>query len=138
MSSKIESSPSNLFLLLGSFVTPASVHLSRLIQTSTTALPLRLRLQPDGACFSFSGLPYLHSPAHFPGDSVVKNLPAKAGDAGDTALIPGLERPPGGGNGNPLQYFCLGNPMDRGGWWATVHGVTKSQTLLSMHTRIGT
>ena len=72
----------------------------------------------------------------FSGGTVVKNLPAKAGDAGDTALIPGLERPPGGGNGNPLQYFCLGNPMDRGGWWATVHGVTKSQTLLSMHTHL--
>ena len=53
------------------------------------------------------------------------NLPANAGDAG---LIPGSERPPGEGNDYPLQYSCLGNPMDRGAWWATVHRVTKSQT----------
>ena len=61
----------------------------------------------------------------FTDGSVVKNLPANTGDAG---LISGSERFPGGGNGNPLQYSCLGNPMDRGAWWATVHGVTKSQT----------
>ena len=62
---------------------------------------------------------------------VVKNLPANAGDAVDAGLIPGLGRSPGEGNGNPLQYSCLGNPMDRGAWQATVHGVTKSQTQLS-------
>ena len=56
--------------------------------------------------------------------SAVKNLPANAGDAG---LIPGLGRSPGGGD-NPLQYSCLGNPIDRGAWWATVHGVSRSQT----------
>ena len=55
----------------------------------------------------------------------VKNVPANAGDAG---LIPGSGRSPGGGNGNPLQYSCLENPMDRGAWGATVHGVAKSQT----------
>ena len=55
---------------------------------------------------------------------MVKNLPAKAGDAG---LIPGLERNPGGKNDNPLQYSGLGNSMDRGAWQATVHGVEKSQ-----------
>jgi len=49
--------------------------------------------------------------------------------AGDTGSIPGSEKTPGGGHGNPLQYPCLGNPKDRGAWWATVHGVTKSQTL---------
>ena len=64
----------------------------------------------------------------FPGDSVVKNPPANAGDAGS---IPGSGRSPGGGNGNPLQYSCLENSMDRGAWQATVHGVTKSQTWLS-------
>ena len=64
----------------------------------------------------------------FPGGSVVKNLPANAGDLG---LIPGLGRSPGEGNVNPLQYFCLGNPMDRGAWWATVHGVAKRQIQLS-------
>ena len=58
----------------------------------------------------------------FTGDSVVKNLPANVGDLG---LIPGSGRSPEEGNGNPLQYSCLGNPMDRGAWWAIVHGVTK-------------
>ena len=50
--------------------------------------------------------------------------------AGDQGLIPGLGRSPGGGHGNPLQYSCLENPMDRGAWWATVHGVMKSHTRL--------
>ena len=59
---------------------------------------------------------------------LVKNLPASAGDSGS---IPGLGKSPGGGNGNPLQYSCLDNPMDRGAWRATVHGVAKSQTQLS-------
>ena len=59
---------------------------------------------------------------------VVKNPPAKAGDVIDVGLIPGLGRSPGGGHGNPLQYSCLENPMDRGAWQATVHGVTKSRT----------
>ena len=61
----------------------------------------------------------------FPGGAVVKNLPANAGDPGS---IPGSGRSLGDGNGNPLQYSCLGNPMDRGAWWAAVHGVTKSRT----------
>ena len=54
-----------------------------------------------------------------------KNLPANAGDTRDVGLIPGLGRTPGEGNGNPLQYSCLGNPMNRGAWWAIVHGVVK-------------
>ena len=57
-----------------------------------------------------------------------KESACDAGDARDADLIPGLGRSPGGGNGNPLQYFCLENPMDRGAWWATVYGVSKSQT----------
>ena len=61
----------------------------------------------------------------YPGGSVVKNPPANTGDSG---LIPGSGGTPGEGNGNPLQYSCLGNPMDRGAWQATVYGVTKSQT----------
>ena len=61
----------------------------------------------------------------FSGGSVVKNLPANAGDTGS---IPGLERSPGRQNSNPFQYSCLENPMDRGAWQATVHRVTKSQT----------
>ena len=54
----------------------------------------------------------------FPGGAVVKNLPANAGDTGDTGLIPGMGKPPGGGHGNPLQYSCLKNFVDRGAWWA--------------------
>ena len=57
---------------------------------------------------------------------VVKNQPANAGDIRDVSSIPGSGRS-GGGHGNPLQYFCLENPKDRGAWQATVHGVTKSQ-----------
>ena len=60
---------------------------------------------------------------------VVKSLPANGGDIRDTSLIPELGRSPEGGH-NPLQYSCLENPMDRGAWTATVHGVTKSQTRL--------
>ena len=67
----------------------------------------------------------------FPGCSVVKNLPAKAGDMGDTISIPGSGRFPREGHGNPLQYSCLENPMDRASWWAIAHGVSKSQTELS-------
>ena len=58
----------------------------------------------------------------FPGSSTVKNPPANSGDVG---LIPGSGRCPGEGTGNPLQYSCLGNPMDREAWRATVHGITK-------------
>ena len=62
---------------------------------------------------------------------MVKNPPANAGDAGDVGLIPGWGRPPGGGHGNPRQYSCLDNPIDRRAWWAAVHEVPKSQTRLS-------
>ena len=67
----------------------------------------------------------------FPGDSVVKNLPASTGNAGDVGSIPELGRCPRGGNSNPLQYSCLGNSMDRGAWWATVYGVARSWTRLT-------
>ena len=67
-------------------------------------------------------------PLDLPGGSVVKNPPASVGDTGS---IPGSGRSPGEGNGNPLQYSCLENPVDRGAWWATVHGVAQSQTHLS-------
>ena len=69
----------------------------------------------------------------FPGGAVVKNLLASAGDAEDMGSIPGLGRSPGVGNGNPLQYSCLENFMDRVAWQATVHGVTKSWPQLSTH-----
>ena len=62
----------------------------------------------------------------FPGGSVVKNQPGNAGDIRDMGSIPGSGRSPGGGHGNPLQYSCLENPMNRGAWAATVHGITKS------------
>ena len=61
----------------------------------------------------------------FPGDSDGKESACNVGDLGS---IPGLGRSPGEGNGNPLQYSSLENPMDRGDWWATVHGITKNQT----------
>ena len=63
---------------------------------------------------------------HFPDGSVVKNLPASAGDARDSGSIPGSGIFPGVGNSNSLQYSCLEGSMDGEAWWATVHGVTKS------------
>ena len=60
---------------------------------------------------------------------MVKNPPAKAGDVRDVGSIPGSGRSSGGGNSNPLQYSCLENPMDRGAWWATVHGVARLRQL---------
>ena len=67
-------------------------------------------------------------PKGFPHSSAGKESACNAGDRG---LIPGLGRSPGEGNGNPLQYSCLENPMDRGAWQASVHGLPKSQTQLS-------
>ena len=70
---------------------------------------------------------------------VVKNPPANTGDIRDWGSIPGSGRSPGGGPGNPLQYSCLENPMDRGGWRAIAHRVSKSQTQLkrlSMYTHM--
>ena len=69
----------------------------------------------------------------FPSGAVVRNSPANAGDTRDTGLIPGLGRSLGVGNGNPLQYSCLENSMDREAWRAVVHGVTKSRTQLNTH-----
>ena len=66
-----------------------------------------------------------------PGSSVVKNLPASVGDTEDVDSIPPLGRSPGVGNGNLLQYSCLENSVDRRAWWATVQGMSKSQTQLS-------
>ena len=66
---------------------------------------------------------------------MVKNLPADAGEIRDVGSIPGSERSPGGGHGNPLQHPCLENPMDRGAWRAAVPGVAKSRTRLK---RLGT
>ena len=71
---------------------------------------------------------------NLPGGAVVKNPPASKGNARDTNSILGLERSPGEGNDYPLQYSCLGNPMDRGVWRSAVHEVMKNQTQLSTHT----
>ena len=67
---------------------------------------------------------------------MVKNVPANAGDTGDLGSVPGLRRSSGGGDGNPIQYSCLGNPMDRGAWQYTVHQVTDSQIQLSMRAHL--
>ena len=64
---------------------------------------------------------------------MVKNPPTNAGESRDVGLDPWIRKTPLGGNSNPLQYSRLGNPMDRGAWWAGVHGVSKSQTHLSTH-----
>ena len=75
----------------------------------------------------------------FPGGTVVKNPPTNAGDTRDTGWIPGLGRSPSVGNGNALQYYCLGNPMDRGAWQAIIHGVAKESDTtkqLSTHTEL--
>ena len=69
---------------------------------------------------------------------VVKNPTANEGDLRDAGSIPGSGRSPGEWNGNPLQYSSLENPMDRGAWWATVCGITKSRTQLSVHTHAKT
>ena len=70
----------------------------------------------------------------FPGDTVIKNPLANAGDTKDEGSIPGLGRSPGGGNSNPLQNSCLENSMNRGELQSTVHGVTKSQIPLHLMT----
>ena len=85
-----------------------------------------------GVIKSRTGLSDFHFHFHsllqgFPGGSVVKNLPASAGDARNVGSIPRLKRSPGRGHGNPLQYCCLENLMDREAWQTRVHGVTKSQ-----------
>ena len=71
---------------------------------------------------SGGSLNFLHYIYGFPGGSVINNPPT---NAGDMSSIPRSGRSPGEENGNPLQYSCLGNPVDRGAWWATVHGVAK-------------
>ena len=85
---------------------------------------------------SVDGITNAYRPGRgFPHSSVSKESACNAGDLG---LIPGLGRSPGEGNGNPLQYSCLENPMGRRAWWATVHGVTKSRTQLSDLTSLHT
>ena len=80
------------------------------------------------AAFALSRMEKLIEMDHLLGFPVVKNLCGNARDSRDAYSIPGSGRYPGRGHSNPLHYFCLENPMDRGAWWATVHRVTKSQT----------
>ena len=85
---------------------------------------------------SLGGWDALQKTKGFPGRAVVKNLPANAGAPGDVGSIPGSGRSLGVGNGNPLQYSCLENSMERGAWRAIVHGVTKSRIQLSIYVSI--
>ena len=86
-------------------------------------------LTATGAMQSFGLLIILYDPLKvFPAGAVANNLPANAGDTRDLGSILGSGKSSGGGNSNPLQYSCLKNTMDRKAWWATVQGVTKSQT----------
>ena len=98
------------------------------VQEGRATCPRAGRWHKD-PCFLISAA--LHSFMGFPGGAVVKNSPANAGDTGS---IPGSGRSSGGENGNLLQYSCLENPMDRGAWWATIHGVAKSWTWLTNRT----
>ena len=91
--------------------------LTRLVYPKMPSSPASHRPKTSTFIYQFLG---------FSGGSEVKNPPANAGDEGS---ISGSGRSLGEGNGYPCQYSCLGNPMDRGAWWATVHGVTKSQTM---------
>ena len=70
----------------------------------------------------------LSFPWGFPGGTVIKNLPANAGDTRDTSSMLGLGRSTGGGHGHPLQYACLENPIDRGAWWVSLEGLKESET----------
>ena len=94
--------------------------------------PISPALQMDSLPAEWSGRLYFLG---FLDGEVVKNPPANAEDARDVGLIPGLGRSPGEGNGNPLQYSCLKIPMDRGAWWATVHGVTELDTTKQVSTQ---
>ena len=102
---------------LPSFIFIKRLFSSSLLSASIFGLCLKLTVSRSTSLDVLDG--------DFPGDAMVKNLPGKSGDTGDVGLILGSGRFPGGGNGNPLQYSCLENPMDRKAWRAIVHGVTK-------------
>ena len=91
-----------------------------------------------GTCFDQWNIRRYDTSRCFPGGSAVKNAPINARDTGDVGSIPESGISPGEGNGNPLQYSCLENPMDRGAWQAAAHGVEKSRTQLSVHVQLST
>ena len=93
---------------------------------NSTILQFLLYSQSCASITTIDLLEYFITPQDFSGGSMVKNWPANAGDAG---LIPGPGRSPGEGNGNPLQYSFLGNPMERGACQATIHGITKESDM---------
>ena len=100
--------------------------------TCTRIYSLVLKIpHQSGTCVTTDDPALTHHNLCFPDGSVGKESSCSARDTGDGSSIPGLERSPGGGNDNPLQYSCLENPLVRGAWWATVCGVTKSWTQLS-------
>ena len=123
---------------------PGSGALSKLCIHPGITLPdpclLRWFIHIHIEMFLYYHIRKIHYQMGFPGGAGVKNLPAaKARYLRDLGPILGSGRNPGGGHGNPLQYSCLENPMDRGTWWARVHWAAKSQTWLkqlSMHTHI--
>ena len=89
----------------------------------------KLKMAPSSSrCDFVLGVPIVTG---YLGGAPVENLPANAGNTGDSGSIPGSERSPGVGNGNPLQYSCLENPKEGGAWWAIGHGVAKSRSQLS-------
>ena len=112
-----------LTILLKAAVFPQHIHI--------LAFSVCLSLPITVLCFAEKKKKLYSATLGFSGGSMVKNPPANAEDMG---LIPGLGRSPGVGNGNPLQYSCLTNPMGRGALWATVHRVAKSRTWLSNRT----
>ena len=98
-----------------------------------TSTGLQRKRWASEASSVFTGTPHLSWASQVA--QVVKNPPANAGDAADGGSIPRVGKSSGGGNGNPLHYSCLGNPVDRGAWCASVHGVTNSRTWQSTHTQ---
>ena len=125
----------NLFPLLPqpSQMRPVDHFTSCLSSSPSPCSPLRpvKRFSSPPLLTSLWNLVFLRAPLGFPGGSVVKNLPVNVGATGDMSSNLGSGRSPGERNGNTLQDFCLGNPMDRGAWQATVCGVAKSWTRLS-------
>ena len=108
---------------------PIHAHMHTHIHTTHSSPKWEFEHFEEMLFFSFIFLPLFIKA--FPGGSVVKTT-CNVGEVGDTGSIAGSGKSPGGGHGDPLQYSCLKNPMDRGVWWTTVHGVTQSWTCLSI------